>query len=174
MGDRIEILCEDYRELDGKFDKIVSIEMFEAVGHEFQDQFFRVCADRLRQGGRMLLQTITIAEERFQAACTRTDFIQRYIFPGGALPSNASLDRAVARVEGLLFRGSHEIGHHYATTLSQWRKRFEAVREAVAQLGFDERFIRMWEFYLCYCEAGFREGSIGTVHALIERSAPSR
>jgi len=169
LGDCIEIVRDDYRSLSGQFDKLVSIEMFEAVGHEFQDKFFDVCAARLKPGGRMLLQTITIAEERYEQALRRVDFIQRYIFPGGALPSEISLAGYLRRNGKLALRGSVEIGHHYATTLARWRKHFFAVRNHILQLGFDERFLRLWEFYLCYCQAGFEERSIGTVQALIER-----
>lgn len=174
LGDRINVLFQDYRELRGSFDKIVSIEMFEAVGHEFQSQFFAICRNLLRAQGHMLLQTITIAEDRYEDARKRTDFIQRYIFPGGALPSDNSLANAIARTEGLCLLGRREIGSHYATTLKIWRERFAGARKAVADLGFEERFVRMWEFYLSYCEAGFRERSIGTVQALIERSACPR
>jgi cyclopropane-fatty-acyl-phospholipid synthase len=170
LGDCIEVLREDYRILSGQYDKLVSIEMFEAVGHEFQDKFFEVCAARLKPGGHMLLQTITIAEDRYEQARRRVDFIQRYIFPGGALPSDSSLAACVKRNGSLALRASAEIGAHYAATLAIWRKRFLAVREGVLQLGFDERFLRMWEFYLCYCQTGFEERSIGTVQVLIERS----
>ncbi len=174
LGDRVEVLLQDYRKVDGKFDKVVSIEMFEAVGHEYHNAFFTLCAERMRIGGRMLLQTITIEEDRYKAARHRTDFIQRYIFPGGALPSDRSLAQAVSRVHGLSLIASNEIGPHYATTLRQWRERFAAVKDAVTQMGFDERFMRMWDFYLCYCEAGFHERSIGTVQALIERTSSTR
>jgi len=174
LGDRVDVVLEDYRKLTGKYDKIVSIEMFEAVGHDYHHAYLSLCAERLRSGGLMLLQTITIAEDRYDAARRRTDFIQRYIFPGGALPSDRSLAETVEDVEGLKLLRTREIGSHYAQTLKQWRERFAEVKGSVVRLGFDERFVRMWNFYFCYCEAGFHERSIGTVQALIERMPATR
>ncbi len=167
LEDRIELLFDDYRELNGRYDKLVSIEMIEAIGHRYFDTYFRKCSELLKEDGMMLLQSITIADQRYQAAKNSIDFIQRYIFPGGCLPSNAVLSDAVARNTDMRIFHLHDIGPHYATTLRHWRNRFFANIEKVRQLGYPERFIRMWEYYLAYCEGGFRQQAIGTVQLLL-------
>ena len=164
---RINLLFDDYRELDGSYDKLVSIEMIEAIGHRYYDTYFRKCSELLKPDGMMLLQSITIADQRYPLAKNSIDFIQRYIFPGGCLPSNAVLGDTVARNTDMRIFHLHDIGPHYATTLSHWRKRFFTNIEKVRQLGYPERFIRMWEYYLAYCEGGFRQQVIGTVQLLL-------
>jgi cyclopropane-fatty-acyl-phospholipid synthase len=167
MGDRVSVLCEDYRELGGRYDKLVSIEMIEAVGHAYFDTFFGKCSSLLKPDGLMLLQSITIADQRYAAAKRSVDFIQRYIFPGGCLPSVAALSDAVARNSDMRMVHLEDIGPHYAITLKRWRERFMARLDAVRALGYPDEFIRMWEYYLCYCEGGFRERAIGTVQVLL-------
>ena len=167
LDDRVTVLCKDYRELSGQYDKLVSIEMIEAVGHAYFDTYFEKCSSLLKPDGLMLLQSITIAEQRYAAARRSVDFIQRYIFPGGCLPSVAVISDAVARNTDMRLLHLEDIGPHYATTLKHWRERFMARLDAVRALGYSEEFIRMWEYYLCYCEGGFRERAIGTAQVLL-------
>ncbi len=169
LEDRITLLFDDYRELGGSYDKLVSIEMIEAIGHQYFDTYFRKCSELLKPSGMMLLQSITIADQRYRQARNSIDFIQRYIFPGGCLPSVAVLGDTIARMTDMRIFHLEDIGPHYATTLQRWRKRFHAQTDKVRQLGYPERFIRMWEYYLCYCEAGFRQQSIGTVQLLLTK-----
>lgn len=167
LESRVRVLFKDYRELEGRYSKLVSVEMIEAVGHEYYAEYFRVCARLLAPDGLMLLQAITIADQRYQQARRQVDFIQRYIFPGGGLPSVTRIMSLLTRHTSLNLLHFHDIGLHYARTLRHWRQRFMAQLAAVREQGFDDRFIRMWEFYLCYCEGGFLERSIGTGQFLI-------
>lgn len=169
LDERVRVLCEDYRELRGVYDKIVSIEMIEAVGHEFLDVFFRQCSALLRPGGTMALQTITLPDARYDAYRRSVDFIQKYIFPGGCIPSLGALAAAIGRASDLRVTRLHDFGLHYAETLRHWRLRFWDNIEAVRALGYDERFIRMWHYYLCYCEAGFLDKQIGLAQILLEK-----
>jgi cyclopropane-fatty-acyl-phospholipid synthase len=163
LGDRVTLLCEDYRNLTGQYDKLVSIEMIEAVGHDFYSEYFRRCAALLKPEGRMVIQAITVADQRYAAARDDVDFIKRYIFPGGCLPSIAVMADHIARDTDLQIVHLRDITADYATTLAHWRERFLARLDDVRTLGFSEEFVRMWEYYLCYCEGGFRERIIGTV-----------
>ncbi len=169
LEERVTVLCQDYRDLEGRFDKLVSIEMIEAVGQRFLDTYFRVCSQLLKPEGMMLLQAITIADQEYERARRTVDFIQHYIFPGGFLPSVAAISAAVARVSDLRLYHLEDIGPHYATTLRHWRERFFANLERVRAQGFSETFIRMWEFYLCYCEGGFAEGALGTAQIVFTK-----
>ena len=169
LSDRITVLFDDYRDLQGQFSKLVSIEMIEAVGHEHYDQYFSTCSRLLAPNGLMLLQAITIADQRYDMARKTVDFIQRYIFPGGSLPSIAVISDFAKRKTDMNILHIEDIGDHYAQTLKQWREAFNDKLEAVRAQGFDERFIRMWEFYLCYCEGGFIERSIGTAQVLLAK-----
>jgi cyclopropane-fatty-acyl-phospholipid synthase len=173
---RVEILEQDYRDLQGRYDKLVSIEMIEAVGHRYFDAFFAKCSALLKPEGLMLLQAITIADQRFEQAARTVDFIQRYIFPGGCLPSIAAMAGCVARATDLRIVQLEDIGAHYARTLALWRANLLANIDAVRALGYPEAFIRMWIFYLCYCEGGFEERVIGDAQVLLakplNRSAP--
>lgn len=168
-ADRIEVLQRDYRELEGNFDKLVSVEMIEAVGHAYYRVYFEKCASLLRPTGLMLIQSITIADQRYEAARRSVDFIQRYIFPGGCLPSIEVIARHLARYTDLNIVGIDDITQHYARTLQAWRQCFSARIDDVRAQGFDEIFVRMWQFYLCYCEGGFRERSIGTQQILLAK-----
>lgn len=163
LSDRVAVLCEDYRALDGEYDKLVSIEMIEAVGHEFYNNYFQCCSNLLKPNGKMVIQAITIADQRYQRARDSVDFIKRYVFPGGCLPSVAVIADHIASDTDLQIVHLRDITEHYAKTLAHWRERFMARLDEVQAMGFDEEFIRMWEYYLCYCEAGFRERLIGTV-----------
>lgn len=173
LQERITLLSEDYRrlpeKLNSKFDKLVSIEMIEAVGHVYFDTFFKVCSGLLKPTGLMLLQAITIKDQRYEAAKNSVDFIQRYIFPGGALPSISAITDCVKRVTDLSVFDLQEIGPHYVKTLQCWRSNFFANIDAVRALGFSEPFIRMWEAYFCYCEGAFAERVIGDAQLLLSK-----
>jgi cyclopropane-fatty-acyl-phospholipid synthase len=163
LQDRVTVLCEDYRKLTGQYDKLVSIEMIEAVGHQFYSNYFSRCNDLLKPDGKMVIQAITIADQRYNAARDAVDFIQRYIFPGGCLPSVSVIADHLARDTDMQMIHLRDITPDYALTLAHWRERFLAAQAQVKQQGFDDTFIRMWEFYLAYCEGGFRERIISTV-----------
>jgi cyclopropane-fatty-acyl-phospholipid synthase len=152
-----DLRYQDYRDLDGQFDHVVSIEMFEAVGELWWPDYFRTVAAALKPGGRAIIQSITIADALFERYRKGTDFIQQYIFPGGMLPSPSRF-RAEAEGAGLALADAHAFGPDYAETLRRWRASFMAQLPAVREQGFDERFLRMWEFYYCYCEASFDSG----------------
>lgn len=169
LESRVEVISTDYRDLTGQYDKLVSIEMIEAVGHRFLDGYFRVCSERLRPAGRMLLQAILIADRQHARARRSVDFIQKYIFPGGALPSLASILGSVAKATDLQLTGLQDIGYDYARTLSLWRERFMHRLRDVRKLGYPEEFIRMWEWYLAYCEGGFMERSITDVQLVFDK-----
>jgi cyclopropane-fatty-acyl-phospholipid synthase len=167
LGDHITVLLEDYRDLTGEFDKLVSIEMIEAVGHQYYDHYFRQCSKLLKEDGIMLLQAITIADQRYDAARKSVDFIQRHIFPGSTIPSVTAMLDSITRASDLKLVDLDDIGPHYATTLRHWRENFFRNIEAIRALGYSEAFLRMWEFYLCYCEGGFEERALGDVHMLL-------
>ena len=150
---------QDYRDTGGEFDRIVSIEMIEAVGHKYWPSYFGALHDRLKPGGVAVLQAITIAEERFEAYRARPDFIQRYIFPGGFLPTKTAMDEAMAAA-GLRRLAARNFGASYALTLAEWRRRFNDAWPRIETLGFDAKVRRLWNYYLCYCEAGFKTGAI--------------
>jgi cyclopropane-fatty-acyl-phospholipid synthase len=171
LADRITVLCEDYRALKGTYDKLVSIEMIEAVGHEYFDTFFHVCSERLKPHGMMLLQAIVIPDQRYDRYRRSVDFIQRYIFPGGCLPSIGAISRSVGRATDFRLTHLEDITPHYAETLAFWRQRFRANLDQVRDLGFSEEFIRTWDFYFCYCEGAFRERAIGDVQILLVKPA---
>lgn len=162
LQDRITLLCEDYRALTGKYDKLVSVEMIEAVGHDFYSSYFQCCSNLLKDSGKMVIQAITITDDRYEQARKSVDYIKRYIFPGGCLPSLEVIARHLARDTNMQMVHLRDITADYALTLAHWRKRFMERLDDVRDMGFDDRFIRMWEFYLCYCEGGFRERIIGT------------
>ena len=168
LGDRVTVLLQDYRDLRGQYDKLVSIEMIEAIGHQYLDTYFRTCQSLLKPDGMALIQAITIEDHRYRQARDSVDFIKRFIFPGSFIPSVTAMQDALSRTDLRLFH-LEDIGPSYARTLHHWRKRFLARREAVRALGYPERFVRMWEFYLCYCEGGFLERSIGDVQMLLTR-----
>ncbi|REJ94147.1 MAG: class I SAM-dependent methyltransferase [Planctomycetota bacterium] len=170
LADHITLLLEDYRDLRGTYDKIVSIEMIEAVGHEYLATYFDKCCELLRPDGLFALQAITMPERDYRRYRATTDFIRKYIFPGGCLPSIAAISNSAGATTGLQFTELRDFSEDYARTLAMWRDNFFANLSAVRQLGFDERFIRIWEYYLCYCEAGFREAKIGLAQILFRKA----
>lgn len=169
LEDKVTLLCEDYRDLEGSYDKLVSIEMIEAVGHQFHETFFRKCCDLLRPDGQMLLQTINIADQRYKQYKNGVDFIKRYIFPGGCLTSVTDMTRTLTQNTDMRVVHLDDIGVHYAKTLKLWRQRFFAKLDEVRQQGYSNEFIGMWEYYLCYCEVAFTERVIGDVQMHIIR-----
>jgi cyclopropane-fatty-acyl-phospholipid synthase len=168
LADKVEIRLQDYRDVEGAFDKVASIEMFEAVGERYWPAYFGKIAEVLKPGGKAALQIITIRDDLFESYRGRADFIQRYIFPGGMLPS---LERLHAEVEraGLAWRRLEAFGQNYADTLAEWRRRFTAKWEEIKPLGFDEKFKQLWAFYLSYCEAGFRSGRTDVVQLALAK-----
>lgn len=169
LSDRVSVLLRDYRDVEGQYDKLVSVEMIEAVGAQYLDTYFSQIGRLLKPGGRALVQAITIEDHRYAQALREVDFIKRHIFPGSFIPSiNAMID-AKSRASDLALIHLEDFGESYARTLRAWRERFMQRQPEVKNLGFDERFIRMWEFYLAYCEGGFREASIGVAHLLMAK-----
>jgi cyclopropane-fatty-acyl-phospholipid synthase len=169
LGDRIELLLEDYRDLKGHYDKLVSIEMIEAVGHQFLDTYFSQCSRLLKDDGAMLLQAITMQDQRYAESLRSVDFIKRYIFPGSFLPSIAAIAGSVASCTDMKIFNLEDIGPHYATTLRRWREAFFARLDEVREQGYPEAFVRMWEYYLCYCEGAFLERAIGDVQVMLTK-----
>lgn len=169
LEDRITLLKEDYRALTGQYDKLVSLEMIEAVGHEFLSTYFAQCDRLLKPSGAMLLQAITIADQRYHHYRKNVDFIQKYIFPGGALPSVERLAREVSRRSTMTIRHLEDFGEHYARTLRDWRTRFNRKSETLLNLGYDESFQRLWNYYFAYCEGGFLERNIGVSQLLLTK-----
>jgi cyclopropane-fatty-acyl-phospholipid synthase len=169
LAEKVDLRFQDYREVEGRFDRIASIEMFEAVGEEYWPTFFRKVRDALKEGGRAGLQIITIADDMYDGYRRGTDFIQRYIFPGGMLPSPSALKSQVGKA-GLNWANNVSFGRDYASTLGAWRDRFIAQWPKIEKLGFDDRFQRLWKFYLSYCEGGFRAGSIDVMQVAAERT----
>jgi len=170
VTDRVTLLFDDYRNLTGRYDKIVSIEMFEAVGLGFYDAYFSACDRLLAPDGAMLLQTITMNDRSFPAYHRRTDWIQQYIFPGAELASLAEILRSLARATGLALHHAENIGVHYARTLAAWREAFTRRLDEVRALGYDERFIRMWDYYLAYCEGAFLERHIADFQLVLAKT----
>ncbi len=169
LEQQITLLFQDYRELTGQYDKLVSIEMIEAVGHEYLDGYFAKCSSLLKADGLMLLQAITIADQRYEFYRREVDFIKKFVFPGGCLPSMLRMTQAAAQHTDLVIRQVQDIGLDYARTLADWCSNFMAARDAVHQLGFDDRFVRLWHFYLCYCEGGFLERATSAVHLVLSK-----
>jgi cyclopropane-fatty-acyl-phospholipid synthase len=174
LQDRITVLLNDYRDLDGSYDKLVSIEMIEAIGHTYLDTYFEKCAALLKPDGLAMIQAITIEDTRYQQALDSVDFIKRHVFPGSFIPCVSAMLDASARVSDMRLLNLEDIGPSYAITLNHWRKRFLGRLDDVRKLGYDERFVRMWEYYLCYCEGGFIERSIGTAQMLFARPGSRR
>ena len=173
LSDRITVLLKDYRDLqgdlEGPYDKLVSIEMVEAVGAQFLDGYFRHCARLLKPEGAMLLQSITLQDQFYEGALRSVDFIQRYVFPGSFIPSVQALSKSLAKSTDFKIFHLEDIGPHYARTLRLWRERFFRNLAAIRELGYSDSFVRLWEFYLCYCEGGFTERQLGTVQVILTR-----
>ncbi|GKW22495.1 cyclopropane-fatty-acyl-phospholipid synthase [Pectobacterium carotovorum subsp. carotovorum] len=169
LSHKVTVLLQDYRTLTGQYDKLVSVEMIEAVGKAYLPTFFKRCQQLLKPQGRMVLQAITIADQRYHHYSRNVDFIQRYVFPGGFLPSVTAMTATMTRHTDFITRDLFDIGQDYARTLSEWRQRFYQQWHMLNTQGFDESFQRLWVFYLCYCEAGFRARTISTVQLTAER-----
>jgi cyclopropane-fatty-acyl-phospholipid synthase len=169
LADRVTVLLQDYRDLEGRYDRLVSIEMIEAIGHQYLDTYFGKVGSLLRDDGIGLIQAITIEDRRYARALRSVDFIKRHVFPGSFIPSISAMHRSLVRSSDLLLTHLEDIGPSYALTLKAWRGRFLSRLDQVHALGYDSRFARMWEFYLAYCEGGFREGSIGDVQLLLAK-----
>jgi len=174
LEDRITLLLKDYRDLEppagsGGFDKLVSVEMIEAVGPQYLDTYFAKCSSLLKPGGAMLLQAITIQDQFYEQALKNVDFIQRFIFPGSFIPSVTAITNSVTRATDMKVSHLRDIGPHYATTLRSWREAFFARLPEIRALGLPDTFIRMWDFYFCYCEGGFAERQLGDVHMLLTK-----
>jgi cyclopropane-fatty-acyl-phospholipid synthase len=159
VSDLVDIRIQDYRDVQGDYDKIVSIEMFEAVGKEHWNNYFDVIKSRLKKGGKAAIQSITIADAFFDKYTKEPDFIQKYIFPGGVLPSPTAFNASLNDAE-LVVSDAYYFGKSYAETLRRWQQSFDSKWHNISSLGFDERFRRMWKYYLSYCEAGFESGHI--------------
>lgn len=169
LQDKITLLLNDYRDLAGQYDKLVSIEMIEAVGEEYLDTYFAKCASLLKADGLMVLQAITIVDQRYSQYVREVDFIKRYVFPGGCLPSVSRMTDAVSRKTDMVVRHLQDIGFDYARTLKDWCDNFMHARDRVHQLGYDDNFVRLWQFYLCYCEGGFRERATSAIHMVLAK-----
>lgn len=167
LSERVEVIVEDYRDLRGQYDRLVSIEMIEAIGHQYLDTYFGAVGRLLVDDGKALIQAITIEDHRYAQALKSVDFIKRHVFPGSFIPSVAAMTAAQARASDLRLLHLDEFGPSYALTLKAWRERFMSRLADVRALGYPPRFVRLWEFYLAYCEGGFRERSIGVVHLLL-------
>jgi cyclopropane-fatty-acyl-phospholipid synthase len=169
LADRVTVLLQDYRDLGGRYDKLVSIEMVEAIGHQYLETYLAKCAGLLKPDGLALIQAITIEDHRYRRALASVDFIKRHVFPGSFIPSVSAILAATPRVTDLRLINLEDIGPSYALTLRHWRKRFMREVDRVLRLGYDTRFVRLWQFYLCYCEGGFLERSIGNAQLLFAR-----
>jgi cyclopropane-fatty-acyl-phospholipid synthase len=171
LQEQITLLQDDFRDLSGQYDKLVSIEMIEAIGSDLYPAFFRTCSQLLKPEGLMLIQSITIADQNYASSQRSVDFIQRYIFPGACLPSSQVMNSIVAEQTDMRLLDLEDIGLHYATTLRHWRENLFATIDKVRELGYPESFIRMWEFYLCYCEGAFMERAISDLHSVYSKPA---
>jgi cyclopropane-fatty-acyl-phospholipid synthase len=169
LSDGIDVVLRDYRDLDGRHDAIVSIEMFEAVGEEYWPAYFATCDRLLSPGGRMAFQTITMPHRRYVQSRNAHTWMKKYIFPGGLIPSVEAVEGVMTESSALRIVERREIGHHYVETLQRWRERFLSRADDVRQLGFDHTFVRMWELYLAWCEAGFAARAIGDVQLSLEK-----
>jgi len=165
----VTVIRQDYRDLSGHYDKLVSIEMIEAIGHQYMDTYFRKCCSLLRPDGMMLIQAITIKDQLYRSALKDVDFIKKFIFPGGFLPSVTAMIEAICRTTDMKLFHLQDIGPHYARTLREWRQRFFNRLDEIRELGYSDEFIRLWEYYFCYCEGGFLERDIGTVQMVLTR-----
>jgi len=174
LSDRITVLLKDYRDLEGQYDKLVSIEMVEAVGAEYLDGFFDACSRLVKPDGAMLLQAITLQDQFYRQALKSVDYIQRYVFPGSFIPSVTALLESMTRATDLKLFHLEDIGPHYARTLRTWRERFFRNLGKVRELGYPDSFVRLWEYYLCYCEGGFLERQLGTVQMLLTKPGNRR
>jgi cyclopropane-fatty-acyl-phospholipid synthase len=169
LEDKVTVLEQDYRLLEGQYDKLVSIEMIEAVGHQYYSHYFRKCSSLLKPDGQMLIQAILMNDQRYDEARKSIDFIKRYIFPGGCLPSYTEISKNICKETDLQMMNVHDITYDYALTLSHWREKFLEKLDEVKTQGYQDTFIKMWEFYLCYCQGGFMERTIHTAQIVFAK-----
>lgn len=169
LSEKVNVILKDYRLLEGQFDKIISIEMLEAVGHKFLEVYFRKCQELLKQDGLLALQVITCPDSRYESLRSGVDWIQKHIFPGSLLPSVAAINKAVNNTGNLTMIDLKDMGMHYAKTLTLWKEKFNQELSRVKALGFDDRFIRKWNYYLCYCEAAFEMRNIHVMQMVYSR-----
>jgi cyclopropane-fatty-acyl-phospholipid synthase len=169
LSEKVEVILQDYRLLEGKFDKIVSIEMLEAVGHKFLDVYFKKCSDLLKKDGILAIQVITCPDSRYESLKNGVDWIQKHIFPGSLLPSVGAINKAINSTSDLTLMDLKEMGLDYAKTLQHWKEQFNSNLADVKKLGFDERFIRKWNYYFCYCEAAFEMRNINVMQMVYAR-----
>ena len=169
LNHKIKVIFKDYRDLNGTFDKLVSIEMIEAVGHKYYDEYFSKVNSLLKDDGMALIQAITIRDQKYHAALNSVDFIQKYIFPGSCIPSLSVIQGSVSKNSDMIIKDVEDIGDHYAVTLMHWREKFIKNMNHIKKLGFDNKFIRMWLYYFSYCEGGFREKVINDAHILLAK-----
>jgi cyclopropane-fatty-acyl-phospholipid synthase len=171
LEEKITLLLTDYRDLTGSFDKLVSIEMIEAVGDNHLGEYFSKCASLVKEDGQLLIQAITMPDNRYEDYLKRTDFIQQYIFPGSCVPSLLAMMNYISEHSDLRVENIDNFGPHYAETLRLWHNKFMQNKDKVQSLGYSNEFIRLWQYYLCYCEAGFEEKYLGTMHLHLSRPA---
>ncbi len=171
LGNNIEIRLQDYREIEGLYDKIVSIEMLEAVGHRYLGKFFQCCDRLLKPGGLLVIQVITIPDQRYKEYRRERDWIQKYIFPGGLLPSVTILSEAATKYSSFIMEDLKDIGTNYAATLKDWREKYLSNIESISAMGFNKVFQRKWEYYLAICEAGFAERVLGDIQVVFRKPA---
>lgn len=169
LADRAKVKVVDYRDLKGQYDRLVSIEMIEAVGHARLPEFFHHCSGLLKPNGLALVQVITMPDQDYRSYLRRADFIQEFVFPGSCCPARTAVLNAAARASDLRAIDVQEIGPHYATTLKRWRDSFLAARSRISEMGYPDEFLRLWEYYLCYCEAGFAEAHVGDVQIVFSK-----
>jgi cyclopropane-fatty-acyl-phospholipid synthase len=169
LSNKVEVVMQDYREEKGIYDKIVSIEMIEAVGHQYFPNYFQLCNDALKKGGLLFLQLIAIKDERYEAAKNNIDFIQYYIFPGSCIPSEAIVNKFLIEKHKMEAVSRRDISIDYAKTLHDWDSNFFNKKEYIQSLGFDEKFMRLWHFYFAYCEAGFLERHVKALQLLFKK-----
>mgnify|MGYP006211607939 FL=1 len=169
LNHKIKVIFKDYRDLNGAFDKLVSIEMIEAVGHKYYDEYFSKVNSLLKDDGMALIQAITIRDQKYHAALNSVDFIQKYIFPGSCIPSLSVIQGSVSKNSDMIIKDVEDIGDHYAVTLMHWREKFIKNMNHIKKLGFDNKFIRMWLYYFSYCEGWFREKVINDAHILLAK-----
>ena len=174
LADKITLLLSDYRDLEGEYDKIISVEMIEAVGHKFLPTYFKKLDSLLKPQGRLVIQAITIADQRYDAYRSSTDFIQKYIFPGGCLPSVSEMCRHLKNQTDMTLTELNSYGHDYAQTLKCWANNFSRSSQALKKQGYGEDFQRLWQYYFSYCEGGFLEGRIDLVHIQADKTAARR
>jgi len=174
LGDKIEVRLQDYREIKGQYDKIVCIEMLEAVGHKYLGNFFGICDRLLKKNGIIVIQTITTPDQEYQKKYRKSDWIKKHVFPGGQVPSLTTIYNAMTHSSSLVVESAENIGDHYALTLNKWRQAFNENQEQLRKMNFDIEFIRQWDYYLALCEAAFSKSALGDLQLVLTRQVNDR